>query len=157
MINLNMTLIGQMITFALFVWFTMRFVWPPIMSAMQERQNKIAEGLSAAEQGVKELELAEYKSKDILMDAKTQATKIIEQANHRAVTIIEESKNKAHEEGERLMKMAQEDIQQEYSKAKEELTHKVSGIAMAASQKILQREIDAAANADIVNDLVREL
>ena len=157
MINLNVTLFGQMITFALFVWFTMRYVWPPIMKAMQDRQDKIAEGLAAAEQGVKKLELADHKYEEMLLDAKSEATKIIDQANNRANKIIDESKVKAKEEGERLLQLAKTDIEQEYNAAKEALMGKVSSMAAASAKKILQREITVDVDADIVNDLVGEL
>lgn len=157
MINLNVTLFGQMITFALFVWFTMRYVWPPIMKAMQDRQDKIAEGLAAAEQGVKKLELADRKYEEMILDAKSEATKIIDQANNRANKIIDESKVKAKAEGERLLQLAKTDIEQEYNAAKEALVSKVSSMAAASAKKILQREITVDVDADIVNDLVGEL
>ena len=155
--NLNLTLLGQMVTFALFVWFTMKFVWPLIMQIMQDRQTKIADGLAAAEQGIKDLELAEHKSVEILTEAKAQAASILENANQRANKVIEESKGRARIEGARLLELAQAEIDQQYHLAKETLLGQVSDIAMSATEKILQREVDASSNDAIINDLVSDL
>jgi F-type H+-transporting ATPase subunit b len=156
--NLNLTILGQMITFALFIWFTMKFVWPAITNAMEERQTKIADGLAAAEQGQKELELANYKTAEMLTEAKAKAAGIIEQANSRANRMIEDSKDKAREEGDRLLVLAKEDISKEYVQAKEELISQVGRLAVAGAEKILQREIGANADLDhqIISDLIGE-
>lgn len=155
--NLNLTLLGQMITFALFVWFTMKFVWPMITETMHERQNKIADGLAAAEQGLKDLEMAEHRSLEILTEAKAKAASILENANQRANHIIEESKAKARIEGDRLIELAESEIQQQYVSAKESLFNQVSDIALSASEKILKREVDADSNNQIINELVGDL
>lgn len=155
--NLNLTLIGEFITFALFVWFVMAFVWPPLMKAMEKRRETIADGLAAAEQGQKELELAHHKSQEQLVEAKNQAAKIIEQANQRASHIIEESKQQARVEGDKLLKVAQGEIEQAQNKARETLMKQVAGIAVAGAEKILQREIDKQGNDQLVNDVLGEL
>jgi len=155
--NLNLTLLGQMITFGLFVWFTMKFVWPPLVTVMRDRQKQIADGLAAAEQGQNELELAEHKSVEILTEAKAQAASILEQANQRANHIVEESKGRARDEGARLLTLAQDEIDQQYNLAKEDLLGQVSGIAVMAAEKILQREVDKSNNAAIVDELVGEI
>ena len=155
--NINVTLLGEMITFAVFIWFTMKYVWPPLMNVMEERRKKIADGLAAAEQGRNELELAEVKVKEQLLEAKAQAATIIEQANHRANNIIEESKTKAREEGEHLLQLAKSEIEQEYIAAKEQLMNKVSQVAVAAAERILQREVDKNSNDALIKELVREI
>lgn len=155
--NLNLTLIGQMITFALFVWFTMKFVWPPLMKLMQERQQQIADGLAAAEQGQKELELAQRQRQEILTDAKAKASTIVEQATHRANHIVEESKKRARVEGDRLVQMAKSDADQQYQVAKDQLMNQVSNLALVGAERILKREIDARSNDDIIKELVDEI
>ena len=155
--NLNLTLIGQMITFALFVWFTMKFVWPPLMKLMQERQQQIADGLAAAEQGQKELELAQRQRQEILTDAKAKASTIVEQATHRANHIVEESKKRARVEGDRLVQMAKSDAEQQYQAAKDQLMNQVSSLALVGAERILKREIDGQSNNDIIKELVDEI
>tara|TARA_B100002051_G_scaffold247266_1_gene256174 strand:+ start:127 stop:501 length:375 start_codon:yes stop_codon:yes gene_type:complete len=124
---------------------------------MRDRQKQISDGLAAAEQGQKELELAEHKSVEILTEAKAQAAGILEQANQRANHIIEDSKGRARDEGERLLALAQDEIAQQYNLAKEQLLSQVSGIAVQAAEKILQREVDKTNNATIVDELVGEI
>ena len=119
--NLNLTLFGEMLTFIVFVWFTMRFVWPPLMRALEERREKIAAGLAAAEKGNRELELAHHKVTEILTHAKGQAAQMIEQANQRANHIIEEGKARARVEGDRLLAIAKNDIDREVHTAREAL------------------------------------
>ncbi len=155
--NLNLTLIGQMITFALFVWFTMKFVWPPLMKLMQERQQQIADGLAAAEQGQKELELAQRQRQEILTDAKAKASTIVEQATHRANHIVEESKKRARVEGDRLVQIAKSDAEQQYQAAKDQLMNQVSSLALVGAERILKREIDGQSNDDIIKELVDEI
>ncbi len=157
MMDLNLTLIGQMITFIGFVWFTMKFVWPPIVEVMDARQKQIADGLAAAEQGVKELELAQYRSEDILKESKAQASTIIEKANHRATHIIEEAKVRAREEGDRIALLAKSEVEQQFIAAKETLVQEVSTYAIAVAEKILQREIDKECNDDLIREVVGEL
>lgn len=155
--DLNLTLLGEMITFAIFIWFTMKYVWPPLMSIMEERRKKIADGLAAGEQGEKELEMARIKVKEQLLHAKTEAAAILEQANQRAGHIVEEAKAKAREEGDRLLEIAQGEIEQELNTAKEQLMKDVSKIAVAGAERILQREVDKASNDRLVKELVGEL
>lgn len=155
--NINASLIVQMLVFVVFIALTMRFIWPPIVKALETRRKTIADGLAAAEQGRKELELAEIKSKETLTEAKGQAAHIIEQANQRANHIIEEAKAKAREEGEHLLQLAKSEIEQEYNAAKTQLLKQVSNIAVAGAEKILQREVDKASNDRLVDELVSEI
>lgn len=155
--NINATLIGQMITFGLFVLITMKYIWPPLMSALEERQGKIADGLAAAERGQRELELAQHKSTDVLREAKIQASEIIEKANHRASQIVEAAKDKAREEGKRLYNIAQEDIASEVNQAKQVLRKQVATIAISGAERILKHNIDQAVNSSLINDLIEEL
>jgi F-type H+-transporting ATPase subunit b len=155
--DVNATLIIQMLVFVAFIWVTVRFVWPPLMKALEARRKTIADGLAAAEEGRKLLELAEIKSKEKLTDAKAQASHMIEQANQRANHIIEEAKAKARSEGEHLLQLAKNEITQEYNTAKEQLLKQVSSIAVAGAEKILQREVDKASNDRLVDELVSEM
>lgn len=155
--DLNITLIGQMITFAVFVWFTMKFVWPPLMSVMEERRKQVADGLAAAERGHQELEQAKQTIKAQLDDTKAQSAAIIDQANQRANHIVEEAKGKAREEGERLIGLAKGEIEQQYNAAREDLMFNVSRMAVAGAERILKREIDAKGSDELVADLVKEI
>lgn len=155
--NINLTLIGQLLTFVVFVWFTMKFVWTPIMGALEKRRKEIADGLAAAERGQHEQELAKERVKDVLHDAKVQAGDIVAQAQKRASEIIDEAKGNARTEGERLLHAAQAEIEQETNRAREQLREKVAELAVAGAEKILQKEIDAAAHKDIVNALANEI
>ena len=155
--NINLTLIGQTITFAFFIWFCMKFVWPPIMSALHERRSKIADGLAAAEKGQHEEELAKQKAVEILKEAKEQASEIIRNAEKRASEIVDEAKNNAKAEGDRLVKAAQAEIEQNVTRAREELRGKVVSLAVAGAGKVLKKEINEAANADLLKDLAAQL
>lgn len=155
--NINATLLGQMITFALLVWFTMRFVWPPLTKALEERRARIADGLAAAERGVHELELAQRRAGDVLREARQHAADVMVQANKRATEIIEEAKTEARAEGERLMVVARAEIDQEINRAKEQLRADVVTIALAGAAKILEREIDAKAHRDILDKLAAQI
>ena len=139
--NINLTLIGQSITFAVFVWFCMKFIWPFIVKALDDRKQKIADGLADAERGAKDLELARDKAKSILHEAKEQARTIIAQAEKRGAEIIEQSKLDAKEESGRIVTAAQAEIDQEVNRAREELRGKVIDLALVASTKILEREV----------------
>ncbi len=141
--NINLTLIGQSITFAVFVWFCMKFVWPPIMQALEERKQKIADGLAAAERGVKEQELAQAKAVETLQEAKEQARTIITQAERRHAEIVEQAKDDAKEEAARIVTAAHAEVEQEASRVREELRGKVVDLALVASSKILEREVSA--------------
>lgn len=155
--NINLTLIGQTISFALFVLFCMKFVWPALISIMEEREKKIADGLEAADRADKDLELAQKKAGQQLREAKEQAAAIIEQANKRANQIVEEAKDQAVVEGDRLKVAAQAQIEQDVNRAKEELRGKVAALALAGAEKVLGASIDENANSELVNQLAAQL
>lgn len=155
--NINLTLIGQSITFMVFIWFCMKFVWPALISIMEEREKKIADGLQAADRADKDLELAQQKATQQLREAKEQGAAIVDQANKRAVQIVEEAKEAARAEGERLKVAAQAEIEQQSNRAKEELRGKVAALALAGAEKVLQARIDESAHSDLVNKLAAEL
>lgn len=155
--NINATLLGELIAFIFFVWFCMKFVWPPIIGAIEERQQKIADGLAASERGEKDLELAQAKATDQLKEAKTQAAEIIEQAKKRGSTIVDEETQRGHSEREKIIAQGYSEIEAERNRTKEELRKQVAALAIAGAEKILEREIDAAAQSDIVEKLVAEL
>jgi len=155
--NFNATLIGQSITFIFFVWFCMKFVWPPIMNALETRKKQIADGLAAADRGKHELELAAKKAGDNMRDAKAQAAEVIAQAEKRAAQIIEEAKVAAKEEGNRQLAAAQANIAQETNRTRESLREQVAGLAVAGAEKILRREVNAQTHADLLGQLKAEL
>jgi len=155
--NINATLIGQAISFAFFVWFCMKFVWPPIMAALEERKKKIADGLAAAERGKHEQELAEQRAKEVISEAKQEASNIIAQAQKRASEIAEEAKETARTEGERIVTAANAEIEQEVNRAKEHLRGQVVSIAVAGAGKVLNRELDDKAHDDLLKDLVSQI
>ena len=155
--NINATLIGQSITFFVFVWFCMKFVWPPIMNALAERRKQIADGLAAGERGKHELELASKRAAENLHEAKQKAAEIIAQADKRAAQLVEEAKGVAKLEADRMIAGAQASIAQETVRAKEALRGQVAGLAVAGAEKILRREIDAKAHADLLDAIKNEL
>lgn len=155
--NLNATLLGQMITFAFFVWFTMKYVWPPIIKALHDRQKKIAEGLAAAERGVHELELAQQKAKEKLREAKIHANDIIDQTNIRALQMIEDARLEAKHEAERILAMGKKELQQEVELAKQALRQQIVDIAIRGAERILKKNIDKAANSALVEKLITEI
>lgn len=155
--NLNATLFAQCVVFFVLAWFTMRFVWPPLVKALDERATKIAEGLNAAEKGKHDLQLAEQRAADKLREAKAQAAEILALAEKRAGQLVEEAKNAAKAEGERQLAAAQAEITQLVSQAKEDLRQQVAGLAVAGAEKILRREIDAKAHAELLETLKAEL
>jgi F-type H+-transporting ATPase subunit b len=155
--NFNATLIGQSITFIVFVWFCMKFIWPPVMHALEERKKKIADGLAAAEHGKHEQELAEERAKEILREAKDQAGEIISRADKRAAEIVEEAKDDAREEGARLLTAARAEIDQEVNRAREALRGKVVSIALAGAGKVLEREVDESAHDELLTKLAAEI
>ena len=155
--DLNATLLGQMITFAIFIWFTMRYVWPPLMKALEDRRAHIADGLAAAEKGQRDLEAAQYEVTAMINDAKTQSVELIEQANQRSVRIIEEAKERAREEGARLLESANADIEKAYTAAHEQLIGEVANLATLGAEKILRKQLDVAANQALVDDLIKEI
>jgi len=156
-VTLNLTIVGQLIAFAIFVWFCMKFVWPPLTSAMAEREKKIADGLDAANRAARDLELAQAKAADQLRDSKEKAAEIIEQANKRANQIVDEAKEQARTEGERLVAAARAEVEQEANRAKEALRAQVSELAVAGAAKILAKSVDASAHDELLNQLANEL
>ena len=155
--NINLTLIGQSITFALFVWFCYAYVWPPLVNALAERKKQIADGLAAAERGQHEQELAEKKATEHLKGAKGQASEILAQAQKRATEIVDEAKGDARTEADRIKSGANAEIEQEVNRAREHLRQEVVTLAMAGAEKVLKREVDAAAHASTLNDLAEQL
>jgi F-type H+-transporting ATPase subunit b len=155
--NFNATLIGQTIAFIVFVWFCMKFIWPPIMAALDERRKKIADGLAAAERGRHEKALAEERAREILHEAKAQAGDIINRADKRAAEIVDEAKDEARVEGSRIKSAAQSEIEQEVNRVKEALRSQIAGIALAGAGKVLEREIDAGMHAELLDQLAAEI
>ena len=155
--NFNATLIGQTITFIVFVWICMKYVWPPIMGILEERTAKISDGLAAAQRGQKDLEDAQAKVGESLGEAKQQAQEIINQAQKRANEIVDEAKDSARGEAEKIKAAANADIDQQITAAREHLRKEVSSIALAGAQQILKREVDAKAHAAVLDDLVAQI
>ncbi len=155
--NINLTLIIQMIVFALLVWFTMSRIWPPLMRAVEERQRKIAQGLAAADRGEQELQQARQGAEAILREARERAGQIIEQAQHRANDIVGQARVSASQEGQRLVASAQQQIDLQASRARESLRRDVGEIAIAAASKLLEREIDARAHQELISKLAAQI
>ena len=155
--SINATLIGQMITFLILVWFTMKYVWPPVINAMQERQARISEGLAAAERGSEQLQKSQEEADKILRDARGQAQEIIAQANRRSTDMVEQAKTEAREEGERLLRAAESEIEQERIRAREQLRQEVGKIAVLGARRVLEREIDEQSHKDLLDDLVAQI
>ncbi len=147
------SIFGQMIVFGLFVWFTMKFVWPPITKAMEERRTKIADGLAAAEKGARSLQDASAKSEEALKAARGQAQDILAAANKQASQLVEQAKATAQAEAERIVAKAHEETQREIARAREDLRKQVGELAVIGAAKILKREIDAKGHADVLSDL----
>jgi F-type H+-transporting ATPase subunit b len=156
-VNINATLIGELIAFVVFVLFCMKFVWPPIINAIEARQQKIADGLAATDRAEQDLRLAQEKAKQQLVEAKTQASALIDQAKKREQQIIEEAAVKAQAERDKILAQAKAEVEAERIRAKEELRKQVAALAVAGAEKILQRSIDEAAHSDILEKLVAEL
>ena len=154
--NINLTLIGQMVAFLVFVAFCMRYVWPPIMAAMEERQQKIADGLAAADRASHDLELAQKEAVDRLAEAKKEAAGIVDAANKRAATVIDEAKAAAVVEADRVKELANVEVEREKAQAKEQLMSQVSALAIAGAEKVLAAEIDADKHTDLLKQLVEE-
>ena len=155
--DINATLIGQTIAMIVFVWFCMKFIWPPILAALEERQAQIEEGLAAADKGKESLARASAEAEDIVAEARKQATGILDQAHARANEIVAEGKSDGVKERDRQLAAARAEIEQEANRAREELRGQVSAIAIASAEKILKREIDGKAHDDILGQLAREL
>jgi F-type H+-transporting ATPase subunit b len=155
--SFNLTLIAQAVAFALFIWFTVRFVWPPLLRAIEARQKTIADGLAAAEQGRKSLEFSAKQAVEEIAGARGRASEIIAQAEKRAVQVIEDAKVAAKAEGDREKAAAKAEIQQEAARAREKLRDDVAVLAVAGAEKILRREIDAKAHADLLDGIKKQL
>jgi F-type H+-transporting ATPase subunit b len=156
-VNINLTLIVQMIVFALLVWAVMKWLWPVILGAMDERQRKIAQGLAAAEEGERELAEARDKADAIIREARERANQIIDHAQHRANELVEQAKGTASSEGARIIAAAQQQIELDTTRARESLRREVAGIAVAAAAKLLGREIDARKHSDLLDKLAAEV
>jgi len=155
--NINLTLIAELIVFIAFVWFCKKFVWSPIIAALHERKTQIADGLAAGERGQHEHELAEKRAIEALKEAKQQAAEILAKAEKRASDIVDESKNDARTEGDRLLVAAKAEIDQEVQRAKETLRADLGAIVVSGAEKILEREIDASAHDDMIKKLATQI
>ncbi len=155
--NLNLTLAFQVLFFIGFVWFTKRFVWTPIMAALHERKTRIADGLAAAEKGRMAETEGHKEAEKVILEAKNQASDIIGKAEKRGSELIDEARDMAKKESERMVRAARAEIDRELNKARDVLRGQVSQLAVAGAQKILAREVDAKAHADILDDLVTKL
>jgi F-type H+-transporting ATPase subunit b len=156
-VNLNATLFAQLVVFFILAWFTMQFVWPPIVKALDERAKKIADGLAAAERGKHDLELATKRSTEALREGKEKAADLLAQAEKRAAQVIEEAKVTAKAEAGRIVAGAKAEIDQEAVRAKEQLREQVSSLVISGAEKILRREINAQAHADILATIKQDL
>lgn len=155
--DLNLTLLGEAITFAIFVWFTMRFVWPPLVRAMDERQQKIADGLAAADKGQHALKRAEAQVAEQMAETKRQVADILDAANKQANQLVEQATEQAKEKADRIVAGAQADIEQEVERAREGLRQRVATLAVMGAEKLLHQQIDEAANKALLDQLASEL
>jgi F-type H+-transporting ATPase subunit b len=155
--NINLTLITQGVAFFLFIWFTVKFVWPPLLRAIEARQKVIAEGLAAAEKGQQSLELSARQAEAEIRAARERAAEIVAQAEKRAAQMVDEARNAAREEGGREKAAAKAEIDQEVSRARETLREQVASLAVAGAEKILRREVNAQAHAELLAQLKREI
>lgn len=155
--SINASLIGQMITFLIFVWFCMKFIWPQMMKAIRERQKTIADGLSAADKGQRELEAAQMKVAEIIDEAKSQAAEIIDGAQQRANHMVEEAKVHAHQEADKVLLQARAEIEQETMAAKQKLYDEVAGLAIKGAEKIVEKQIDEKDAARLLDNVLAEV
>ena len=155
--SFNLTLIAQAVAFALFIWFTIKFVWPPLLRAIEARQKQVADGLAAAEQGKKSLEVSSKQAEQAIQEARTRAAEIIAQAEKRGGQVVDEAKSVAKAEGDREKAAAKADIRQEAQRAREMLREQVAALAVAGAEKILRREIDAKAHAELLDGIKKQL
>ena len=155
--DINLTLIGQSIAMLVFVWFCMKFIWPPLLEAIEDRQKQIEDGLAAADRGQEKLVQAQAEADELVEEARHQATTILDQANARANEIVADGKADGAKERERQLAAATAEIEQESNRAREELRGQVSAVALAGAEKILNREIDAKTHDDILGKLAQEL
>ncbi|HET7672254.1 MAG TPA: F0F1 ATP synthase subunit B [Burkholderiales bacterium] len=155
--NINFTLVAQAITFIAFILFTMKFVWPHMLRAIETRQKTIADGLAAAEQGRRSLETSTRQADDAIREARSRAAEIVAQAEKRATQMIDEARNAAKEEGNREKAAAKAEIEQQVTRAREQLRDRVASLAVAGAEKILRREVDAKAHGDLLDSIKRQL
>ena len=155
--NINLTLIGQTIAFAVFVWFCMKFVWPPIISALNERKTRIADGLAAADEGQREKARVEEHAAEVLEEAKGQAQEIIRRAERREAEMVEEAKTTARDEGDRILTAARGEIDKEVNQAREALRAQLATLVVAGAGQILSREVDEKAHSQLIDELTQEL
>jgi F-type H+-transporting ATPase subunit b len=156
-VNINLTLVIQMVVFALLIWFTMKFVWPMIMGPMEERSRKIALGLAAAEKGQQDFAQASERAEAVIREARDRANEIIDQAQRRANDMVEQAKVQAVNEGDRLAASARTQIELATTKAREELRREVGRLVVSSAAQVLGREIDAKAHSDIIGKLAAEI
>ena len=155
--DFNLTLIGQSIAMIVFVWFCMKFIWPPLITALDERAATIAQGLAAGEQAEKDLALAKANADELISEAKSKALEIVDQANKRANAIVDEGREDGKREKDRQIESAQSEIESQINHARDELRAKVGHVAVAGAEKILQREIDASAHKQLLDSLATEI
>jgi F-type H+-transporting ATPase subunit b len=155
--QINSTLIGQAIGFLVLIWFTWKFIWPPLLRAIDERQKKIADGLAAADRGQKDLDDAKAQALEIVREARTKAAQIVDQANRRGSEVVEEARGTALTEGERLIKVARDDIANETARARGDLRSEIAHLALAGASQLLKREIDAKAHAQLLDELASRI
>lgn len=155
--SINLTLIAQALTFAAFIWFTVTFIWPPLLRMIEERQTKIAEGLAAAEKGARSLEEARGRIDVMVEEARVQARSILDQAQARANSLVEESRASAEKERDRIIETGRAEVEQQLNKARSELRGQVAAIAVAGAEKILTREIDSRAHQDLLDKLAAQI
>lgn len=154
--SINASLIGQMITFAIFVWFCMKFIWPKLMGAIKDRQKTIADGLAAGDKAQRELEAAELKVVEMIDEAKQHAAEILEGSQHRAHNLIEEAKNKARVEYDKIVTSAQAEIEQQTNAAKRALYEELGGMVIQGTEKVLGRNIDKSDNDRFIDEIIAE-
>ena len=155
--SFNLTLIAQAVAFALFIWFTVKFVWPPLLRAIETRQKTIADGLAAAEEGKRSLELSHKRADDEIKKARERAAELLAQAEKRGAQLVEAAKNTAKEEGNREKAAAKAEIEQAIQRAREQLRDQVASLAVAGAEKILRREVDQKAHADLLDSIKKQL
>lgn len=155
--NFNLTFVGQIIAFAIFVWFCAKYVWPPLLGAIEERQKRIADGLAASDRAEQDLELAQEKAKKILREAKQEASGIVDLANKRGAQIVDEAKDKAQIEAERILAAAQAEIAQETGRAREKLRAQVATLAIVGAEKVLEASVDESTHRAMLDKLAANL
>jgi len=155
--SFNATIIGQVLGFLVLVWFTWKFVWPPLLGAIEDRQKKIADGLAAADRGQKDLEDAKAKAGDIVREAREKAVQVVDQAHRRGSELIDEAKHTAVAEGERLVAVARAEVSTEAARARDGLRREVATLALTGAERLLGREVDARAHAELLEQLAAEI